>query len=93
MTNHAIQTVQDYLTMISDNRVKRILDIKYLITRHPIKKVVSFMEELAQQKEEMLEELLMEDKTSSIINETIATIFRLNMAVETIQKNKEVEIA
>ena len=50
------------------------------------------MEELAKQKEEILEELLMEDKTSSTINETIATIFRLNMAVETIRQIKEVEM-
>jgi len=93
MTNHGIQTVQDYLTIISDNRVKRILDIKKLINRHPVKKVVSLMEELAKQKEEILEELLMEDKTSSTINEIIATIFRLNMAVETIRQIKEVEMA
>ncbi len=93
MTNHGIQTVQDYLTIISDNRVKRILDIKKLINRHPVKKVVSLMEELAKQKEEILEELLMEDKTSSTINETIATIFRLNMAVETIRQIKEGEMA
>ena len=32
-------------------------------------------------------ELIEEDKTSSIINETIATVFRLNMAIETIQKS------
>ena len=93
MTNNAIQTVQDYLTMISDNRVKRILDIKSLINRHPVRKVVSLLEEMVQQKQKMLEELLVEDKTSSIINETIATIFRLNMAVETIRKIKEVEMA
>ena len=93
MTNQVIETVQDYLTMISDNKVKRIIDAKSLINRHPLRTVITFLEDLAKKKEEMLEELLQEDKTSSMINETIATVFRLNMAIETIQKSKEVEIA
>ena len=93
MTNQIIETVQDYLTMISDNRVKRIMDVRLLMERHPLKTVVSLLDDLAKQKENVLEELLAEDKTSSIINETISTIFRLNMAIETIQKSKEVEMA
>ena len=28
MTNQIIETVQDYLTMISENRVMRIVDVK-----------------------------------------------------------------
>ena len=95
MTNQIIETVQDYLTMITDNRVKRIIDVKALMERHPIKVVVCLLEDLTRQKESMLEELLKEDKTSSIINETIATVFRLNMAIETIQtcNKQEVEMA
>jgi len=95
MTNQIIETVQDYLTMISDNRVKRIIDVKVLFERHPIKAVVCLLEDLTRQKETMLEELLEEDKTSAMINETIATVFRLNMAIETIQtcNKQEVEMA
>lgn len=95
MTNQIIETAQDYLTMISDNRVKRIIDVRTLMERHPIKSVVSLLEDLTRQKESILEKLLEEDKTSSIINETIATVFRLNMAIETIQKynKQEVEMA
>ena len=95
MTNQIIETVQDYLTMISDNRVKRIMDVRLLMERHPLKTVVSLLDDLARQKENILEELLAEDKTSSIINETISTIFRLNMAIETIQtcNKQEVEMA
>ena len=92
MTNQIIETVQDYLTMISDNRVKRIMDVRLLMERHPLKTVVSLLDDLARQKENVLKELLAEDKTSSIINETISTIFRLNMAIETIQKSNEQEV-
>ena len=93
MTNQIVETVQAYLTMISDNRIKRIMDVRLLMERHPLKTVVSLLDDLARQKENVLKELLAEDKTSSIINETISTIFRLNMAIETIQKSKEVEMA
>ena len=91
MTNHTIETVQDYLTMISENRVMRIVDVRPLMERHPLKAVLSVLEEMARQKETILEELLREDKTSSLVNETIAMVFRLNMAIETIQKNNEQE--
>ena len=89
MTNQIIETVQDYLTMISDNRVKTIIDVRTLMERHPVRNVVSLLEDLARQKESMMEKLLEEDKTSSIINETIAILFRLNMAIETIQTFNE----
>ena len=92
MKNQIIETAQDYLTMISDNRVKRIMDVRPLMERHPLKTVVSLLDELARQKETMLEELLKEDKTSAMINETIATVFRLNMAIETIQTCNEQEV-
>jgi len=92
MTNQIIETAQDYLTMISENRVMRIVDVRILMERHPLKTIVSLLDELAKQKENILEELLAEDKTSSKINETIATVFRINMAIETIQKSKEVEM-
>ena len=87
MTNSTIDDVQDYLTFISDNRVKTIMDVRSLIEKHPSNKIVSLLENLAKRKEEILMELIQEDKTSSIINETIATVFRLNMAIETIQKS------
>ena len=87
MTNHTLDDVQDYLTFISDNRVKTIMDVRSLIEKHPSNKIVSLLENLAKRKEEILMELIQEDKTSSIINETIATVFRLNMAIETIQKS------
>ena len=87
MTDHTIDAVQDYLTIISENRVKRIIDVRTLMKRHPSDAIVSLLETLAKKKEEILMELIEEDKTSSMINETIATVFRLHMAIETIQKS------
>jgi len=82
-----IDAAQDYLTLISENRVKTIMNIKTLLERHPSETVISLLQDLARQKEKTLMELIQADKTSSAINETVATMFRLHMAIQTIQDN------
>jgi hypothetical protein len=93
MTNYTIDTAQEFLTMISENRVKRILDVRTLMERHPVRAVVSVLEELAKQKESILEELLREDKTSSLVNDAIIMVFILNLYIVPFQKNVEVQKA
>ena len=51
MTNHTLDDVQDYLTIISDNRIKRIMDVRSLMEKHPSNKIVSLLENLAKRKE------------------------------------------
>ena len=91
MTDRTIDAVQDYLTIISGNRVKRIMDIKTLMERHPSERVVSLLKQLSKEKEKILMELIEEDKTSSTINEAVATMFRLHMAITTIQNSNTVK--
>ena len=93
MTDQTIDDAQDYLTLVSENRVKKIMDVKSLMQWHPSEAVISVLRNLAKQKEQMLMELIETDKTSSIINETVATMFRLHMAITTIQNsNTEQEV-
>jgi len=89
MTMETIQTAQDYLTVISDSRVKRIINIKPLLERHPARSVISFLGNLYDEKLEMLVELLIKDKTSSKINEVITAMFRIYMAIKTMQIDGE----
>jgi len=91
MTDQTIDAVQDYLTIISENRVKRIMDIKTLMERHPSEAVVSLLKQLSKEKEKILMELIETDKTSSTINEAVATMFRLHMAITTIQNSNAVK--
>ena len=91
MTDQTIDAVQDYLTIISGNRVKRIMDIKTLMERHPSEAVVSLLKQLSKEKEKILMELIETDKTSSTINEAVATMFRLHMAITTIQNSNTVK--
>jgi hypothetical protein len=94
MSRETIQEAQDFLTMISEDRVKRIVDIEPLLARHPKESVLSMLETLYREKEKVLKELIHEDKTSSRINELIVTMFRIHMAMKTIEgDHKEVKAA
>ena len=89
MSRETIQEAQDFLTMISEDRVKRIVDIEPLLARHPTESVLSLLETLYREKEKILKGLIHEDKTSSKINELIVSMFRIHMAMKTIEGDRE----
>jgi len=92
MSREQIQDAQDFLTMISENRVKRIIDVEHLLQRHPKDSVLKFLEELYRQKGRALNEMIRRDKTSSAINELIAAMFRIHMAMKTIKTDEREEV-
>ena len=89
MSRETIQEAQDFLTMISEDRVKRIVDIEPLLARHPRDSVLSLLQDLYRDKEKVLKKLIHEDKTSSKINELIVAMFRIHMAMKTIEGDRE----
>jgi hypothetical protein len=91
MTQKKIQEAQDYLTMISENRVRRIIDIETLLTKHSEPIVLSFMRNLLREKEKILKGLIVRDKKNAKINETVVAMFRLYMAIKTMEDGKEVK--
>ena len=92
MSEETVREAQAYLTLVIENRVKRIVDIEPLLARHPKESVLFFLRELYEEKELLLRELISVDKTSSRINELIVAMFRIRMAMKTIQRDgKEVE--
>jgi hypothetical protein len=94
MSRETIQEAQDFLTMISEDRVRRIVDIEPLLARHPKESVLSMLETLYMEKGKVLIELIHEDKTSSKINELIVVMFRIGMAMKIIEGGqKEVKAA
>jgi len=90
MDNETVQNAQDYLTVISESRIRKIIDVKTLLERHSKHKVVSLLRDLSKQKQKELMELINSDKTSSGINDTIVTMFRLHMAINTIENGYEI---
>jgi hypothetical protein len=94
MSRETIQEAQDFLTMISEDRVKRIVDIEPLLARHPTESVLALLQDLYGEKEKILKKLIHEDKTSSKINELIVAMFRIHMAMKTIEgEGEEVKAA
>ncbi len=94
MSRETIQEAQDFLTMISEDRVRRIVDIEPLLARHPTESVLSLLETLYREKEKVLKRMIHEDKTSSKINELIVLMFRIHMAMKTMEGDeKEVKAA
>ena len=55
-------------------------------------KVIRFLEDLFIEKQKLLRELISRDKTTHKINETIATMFRIHMAIRAMER-KEVKAA
>jgi hypothetical protein len=92
MSEQTVREAQAYLTLVNENRVKRIVDIEPLLARHPRESVLFFLKELYKEKELALKEIIQADKTSSRVNDLIVAMFRIRMAMKTIQRDgKEVE--
>ena len=92
MTKEMIQLAQDYLTVASkENGKKKILDIDRLLRKHPSEEVINLLKTLLKEKQIVLRDFILEDKTRPEIDETVAVMFRVTMAIKTIQNGKEVK--
>ena len=91
MTKEMIQTAQEYLTVASkENGKKKILNIDQLLTKHPSEEVINLLKTLLKEKQIVLRDFILEDKTKPEIDETVALMFRVTMAIRTIENGKEV---
>ena len=91
MNRKMIQTAQEYLTLATkENGKKKILDIDQLLRKHPSEEVINLLKTLLKEKQIVLRDFILEDKTKPEIDETVAVMFRVTMAIRTIQNGKEV---
>ena len=90
MARKTIREAQEYLTVNSNAKKSQIVNIELLSQRHPVELVLSFLRELFEDHKKILQGLLLVDKTDAKVNETIATMFRIHMAMKTIERGKEV---
>ena len=93
MTKKVINHVQDYLTVVGEDRVYQIVNVELLLRRHPPQAVVAFLNQLRSDYKKELSKLIKDSKTSSRINELVAMNFRIKMAINTIKNSKEVKNA
>ena len=91
MTKKIINDVQEYLTVVSEDRVYQIVkNVELLLRRHSGVAVMAFLDQLRSEYKKELGQLIKTDKTSAQINELVAKNFRLKMAINTIRNAEEV---
>jgi hypothetical protein len=89
MTKKIINDVQDYLTVVSEDRIYQIVkNVELLLRRHSGVAVIAFLNQLRSEYKKELGQLIKTDKTSAQINELVAKNFRLKMAINTIRNSK-----
>jgi hypothetical protein len=86
MTKRVINQVRDYLTIVTEDRTYEICPVEMLLWRHTPEQVVGFLNQLRQEYKMELREFLRENKSHPKVNFLIVNIFRLRMAIKTIQK-------
>ena len=94
MTKRVINNVQEYLTVVGEDRVYQIVNIELLLKRHPPEAVICFLRELQKDYKKQLKQIIRNNKTDPKINEIVAKNFRIKMAINTIRNyGKEVKAA
>jgi hypothetical protein len=86
MSRETILEAQEFLTIDHNDRSRKIVDIGTLLKNHPAWRVKAFLNQMFKERQKILRELISKDKTSHKVDETIARMFRLNMAIKTIEK-------
>lgn len=85
MNKKSLTDAQEYLTFITPKQVQKIVDVGMLLNSHPKESVIDLLRDISKDREKQLMQLIQEDKTSSDINDAVATMFRVHMAIKAIQ--------
>ena len=93
MRKQVISQVQDYLTIVGEDRVYQIVNVEALLKRHPPESVIGFLNLLREDYKKELKQLLRQNTTDPKINELVAKNFRIKMAIITINNAKGVKNA
>jgi len=92
MNEAIISEAQDYLTVEKDEGYRRIVDIINLLQSHSTNEVILFLKDYLNGKEEALRNLILIDKTHRRIDQYVSAMFRITMAIKTLEEGEEVKI-
>ena len=90
MTKESIMEAQDYLRIKTEYGCKRLLDIQSLLKNRSIGEVVSFMKDYLREKEKTLRNMILIDKTHPKVDQIVASMFRISMAIKSLEEGREV---
>ncbi len=90
MTTDIIRNIQSCLTVRKNGNTKKILDVESLFKRHGNSQILSLLLNMQKEKQKELVNLMRGDRSRHEIDEAVAQLFRLHMAVKVIQREMEV---
>ncbi|MGO9138139.1 MAG: hypothetical protein ACLQBC_10795 [Syntrophales bacterium] len=85
MTHQTIMDAQMYLTIQRGDQLKTIVNIESLRRRHSDEEIIKFLKEYLREKEKALRNMILIDKTHRKVDEIVAAMFRLTMAIKTLE--------
>ena len=91
MNEAIISEAQDYLTVEKDEGYRRIVDIQNLLQSHSAKEVIDFLKDYLKGKEQALRNLILIDKTHRRVDQYVSAMFRITMAIKTLEEGEEVK--
>jgi hypothetical protein len=83
-----IRKIQEFLTIVGEDRTYQIVNVEILLKRHPPEAVVALLIELRKDYKRELKTILDSNRTDPRLNEIVAKNFRLKMAINTIRNEK-----
>ena len=93
MTKKIISNVQEYLTVVGEDKVYQIVNVELLLRRHTPEAVIAFLDQLRNEYKKELGQLIKNNKTAERINDLLAKNWRIKMAIITIKNAREVQDA
>ena len=93
MTKNTISAVQEYLTVVSDDKCYQIVNVELLLRKHPPEAVIAFLDQLRSEYKKELGQLVKVKKTDVKINDLVAKNWRIKMAITTIKNANNIQDA
>ena len=90
MTKQSIIEAQDYLRVKTEYGCKRIIDVRALFKSHNDSEVIKFLKDYLREKEKTLKNMILIDKTHQKVDQIVASMFRISMAIKSLEAGREV---
>ncbi len=90
MTKESITEAQEYLRVKTEYGCKRIIDVRALFKGHKDEEVIKFLKDHLREKEKALKNMILVDKSHPRVDQIVAAMFRISMAIKSLEEGKEV---
>ncbi|MDD2297024.1 MAG: hypothetical protein PHX79_04325 [Sphaerochaetaceae bacterium] len=90
MTRQSIIEAQEYLRVKAEYGCKGIIDVRALFKSHNDSEVIKFLKDYLREKEKTLKSMILIDKTHPKVDQIVAAMFRISMAIKSLEEGEGV---